>query len=195
MQNTTVTLSCKRIHAAMHCKLTLLTSFAGFLFQKIVCWFSLGFFFATTSKTTTTWDKKILKIRKKNLLLIMPIYTQCRDYMREREEERESVVIVIERKMNNYCTGTDFMKWNESFAAILAIMWRWNANHIYIGEKYYVDKHIYIITQYNTYCILCIFMCQNKTKPKVNHAFCEAPKLIVKCTVSMVTFVCAVHMH
>lgn len=143
MQNTTVTLSCKRIHAAVHCKLTLLTSFAGFLFQKIVCWFSLGFFFATTSKTTTTWDKKILKIRKKNLLLIMPIYTQCRDYMREREEERESVVIVIERKMNNYCTGTDFMKWNESFAAILAIiMWRWNAKTL---AKNIMSTNIFIL--------------------------------------------------
>lgn len=91
--------------------------------------FHFDSFHATTSQTTTTCEKKLENKYKKNLLLIMLIQRQPCVYMRGDEKKNMRTGRSSQRaKMNNYCTGTDFMKWNESFAVILAIiMWRWNA--------------------------------------------------------------------
>lgn len=193
MQNATVTLSCKRIHAAVQCKfdslsLSLFTSFTGFLFQTIVF---TSILFALQHRKQPQLVKRNSKtsIRKICFSLCWFRGSLVSTWEEMRKKNMRTGRSSQRAKMNNYCTGTDFMKWNESFAVILAIiMWRWNAKTLAKN----MSTNMYLLYQVSSLQNATVFMRQNKTIHKSKWCFLSryyaSNLLFAKCTVSMVTF-------
>lgn len=112
--------------------------------------FRLALFFSTFKNNRTTCRKMNSKTSKKNLLHIMLIH-------KHRANERR---YGQRWKMNNYCAGTDFIKWNESFAAILAIIMRWwNAKTLEKNMSTNITYNAWCNTLYTVCCaVQCIYV-------------------------------------